>query len=77
MEAALSMARALRHCDRVTHRPPNAADAGGLRKALQALYAGKPMTPEEVAAYEHEARSVPYRKRQADLALVLPDGEPT
>ena len=67
------MARALRHWDRVTHRPPNAADARGMRMALQALHAGEPMTPEEVAAHEHTASRVPYRKVQADLALVLPE----
>jgi hypothetical protein len=41
-----------------------------LELALQALYSENPMTPEEVATYEHTACNVPYRKRQGDLPLV-------
>ena len=58
---------------RATHSPPNAADARGLRSALHALYTSEPMTPEQVAAHEHQARNVPYRKPQGDLLLVLPE----
>jgi hypothetical protein len=70
------MSRALRYCDRVTHRPPNAADAPGLAAAFRALYSDKPMTPEEVAAHEHAACAAAYCKRQRDLPLALPEREP-
>lgn len=71
------MASYRRHYQRVTHRPPNAADARGLLMALQALHSSEPMTPEEVAAHEHEASLVPYRKVQGDLPLVLPERKRT
>lgn len=64
-----------RQHQRVLHRPPNAADARGLAAALQALHSAEPMTADEVAAFEHEAQAIPYRNRQRDLALVLPERE--
>lgn len=64
-----------RQHQRVLHRPPNAADRPGMAAALRALYCSEPMTPEEVAAHEHRAALVPYRKAQGDLLLQLPEPE--
>jgi hypothetical protein len=66
-----------RQHQRVLHQPPNAADRAGMEAALRALYSGEPMTPDEIAAHEHAAQSVPYRKKQGDLALVLPEPDRT
>ena len=64
---------ASRYYKRATHRPPTPASMRGLSAALRALYSAEPMTPEEAAAFEHQAQLVPYRKRQGDLLLVLPE----
>ena len=66
-----------RQHQRVLHRPPNAADRRGMAAAIHALHAGAPMTPDEAAAHEREAALVPYRRRQGDLALVLPERDRT
>lgn len=48
----------------------------GMAQAMAALYGQlPPMTAAQQAQYEHDAASVPYRKRQRELGLALPDGD--
>lgn len=68
--------RAARRPYRATHRPPNAASMRGLQEAMAALYAAAPpLRDDELAATLQRHERVPYRKRQGDLALVLPEPE--
>jgi hypothetical protein len=62
-------------CQRkATHAPPNAAASRGMRDALQALYGeGVPMPDDAQAQTWRALQLVPSRKRQGDLALVLPE----
>lgn len=69
--------RPARRPHRATHRPPNAASTRGLLAAHAALYGEHPPMPADEQAEAYRAlQQVPYRKRQGDLALVLPEPEP-
>lgn len=61
---------------RATHAPPNTASLRGLQAALAELYADAAPLPADVRAeIERTAQQAPYRKRQGDLSLVLPEAE--
>lgn len=61
---------------RATHACPKAASMRGLQGALQALYGPQPPMPEDEQAQAYRAlQAVPYQKRQADLALALPEDD--
>lgn len=60
---------------RATHAPPNPASRRGLIEALRVLEAGEP-TPADVLAQERRALELtPYRRRQCELPLCLPERE--
>jgi hypothetical protein len=62
---------------KATHAPPSAAASRGMASALQALYGeGTPMPADAQADTYRALQLVPYRKRQGDLALVLPEPDP-
>lgn len=59
---------------RATHRPPNAASMHGMRDALAVLYGPLAPTPDDVRLQQLRALELaPYRKRQHELVLVLPE----
>ena len=62
---------------KATHAPPNAAASRGMERALAALYGSAAPMPADAQADTYRAlQLVPYRKRQGDLPLSLPEPEP-
>ena len=55
------------------NRPPAANWHEGMRAALAELYSTAPVPADQAAQLERECAAVPYRKRQADLPLALPE----
>lgn len=66
--------RSARRQYRATHRPPTAVSMRGLQQAMAVLYGDAPPMPADELANTLRAHAlVPYRKRQGDLTLVLPE----
>lgn len=62
-----------RHHGATFKRPPASNWHRGMAAALQALYAPEPLPADQAAALRRECASVPYRKRQAELGLEIPE----
>lgn len=62
---------------KATHAPPKPAAARGLALAFAALYGeAAPMPADALASTYRALQLVPYRKRQGDLPLSLPEPDP-
>lgn len=76
MGAALIVATtSRRHYGATFNRPPASNWSSGLQAAYAALYSTEPVPADQAAQFERECALVPYRKRQAELALDLPEAE--
>ncbi len=74
MEAPLTVSTRSRRLYGATFkRQPAANWHEGLRAALAELYSTAPVTADEAAQIDRACSEVPYRKRQGDLPLVLPE----
>ena len=54
-------------------RPPAPNWHRGIAAALQALYTTEPLSADHEAQLRRECAAVPYRKRQAELGLEIPE----
>lgn len=69
------MATTRRHFPATFKRLPAPNWTSGMRAALAALYSTEPMPADQAAQFERECAAAPYRKRQGDLGLALPEAD--
>lgn len=68
--------RAARRQFRATPQSRHATFDRGVAQVMAALAGTEPLPPEQAAQLRHEIALVPYRPRQSELALAMPEADP-